>query len=107
MTPIHGVRQAARSRQGKMEKSLLSFAATYPTWEPDAAAKQLLATLAVPGSAAAAGAPGPHFPYTSHVPEARSARLGPHLFLAPSRRASLFSALVSLGTYWDQEQLGL
>ncbi|KAK9845371.1 hypothetical protein WJX81_004761 [Elliptochloris bilobata] len=74
--------KAARSRQGKMEKSLLSFAATYPTWEPDAAAKQLLATLAAPGSA---GAPGPHFPYTSHVPEARSARLGPHLFLGPSR----------------------
>ena len=37
--------QASRSRQGKMEKSLLSFAATYPTWEPDAAAKQMLMTL--------------------------------------------------------------
>ena len=74
--------QAARSRQGKMEKSLLSFAATYPTWEPDAAAKQLLSTLAAPGFG---GAPGPHFPYTSHVPDARSARLGPHLFLGPSR----------------------
>ena len=74
--------QAARSRQGKMEKSLLSFAATYPTWEPDAAAKQLLSTLAAPGFG---GAPGPHFPYTSHVPDARSARLGPHLFLGPAR----------------------
>ena len=28
-----------------MEKSLLSFAATYPTWEPDAAAKQMLMAL--------------------------------------------------------------
>ena len=37
--------QASRSRQGKMEKSLLSFAATYPTWEPDAAAKQMLMAL--------------------------------------------------------------
>jgi len=71
-----------------MEKSLLSFAATYPTWEPDAAAKQLLAALAPPGAAGAAGAaPGPHFPYTSHVPDAASARLSPHLFLEPSRRA--------------------
>ena len=74
--------QAARSRQGKMEKSLLSFAATYPTWEPDAAAKQLLATL---GGARALRPPPARrartFPYTSHVPEARSARLGPHLFL--------------------------
>jgi hypothetical protein len=37
--------QAARSRQGKMEKSFLSFAATYPTWEPDSAAKQMLLSL--------------------------------------------------------------
>ena len=37
--------QASRSRQGKMEKSLLSFAATYPTWGPDAAAKQMLMAL--------------------------------------------------------------
>lgn len=37
--------QAARSRQGKMEKSFLSFAATYPTWEPDSAAKQMLLAL--------------------------------------------------------------
>ena len=41
---VHAV-QASRSRQGKMEKSLLSFAATYPTWEPDAAAKQMLMAL--------------------------------------------------------------
>jgi hypothetical protein len=87
-TPGRARAQAARSRQGKMEKSLLSFAATYPTWEPDAAAKQLLAALAPPGGAGAAGAaPGPHFPYTSHVPDAASARLSPHLFLEPSRRA--------------------
>ncbi|EIE20298.1 APG9-domain-containing protein [Coccomyxa subellipsoidea C-169] len=37
--------KAARSRQGKMEKSFLSFAATYPTWEPDSAAKQMLLSL--------------------------------------------------------------
>ena len=37
--------QTKRSRQGKMEKSFLSFAATYSTWEPDAAAKQMLASL--------------------------------------------------------------
>ncbi len=35
-----------------MEKSLLSFAATYATWEPDAAAKQMLASLQMQ--------PGPH-----------------------------------------------
>lgn len=28
-----------------MEKSFLSFAATYPTWEPDSAAKQMLLSL--------------------------------------------------------------
>lgn len=37
--------QAARSRQGKVEKSLLSFATTYPGWEPGAAAKQMLSGL--------------------------------------------------------------
>jgi autophagy-related protein 9 len=30
---VHGAK-AERSRQGKLEKSLLTFAATYPTWEP-------------------------------------------------------------------------
>lgn len=54
--------QGHRSRQGKLEKSLVSFMATYPSWQPDAAAKQLLATLAdqpQPGRA--------HFPYTAHI----------------------------------------
>jgi hypothetical protein len=37
--------QAARSRQGKVEKSLLSFATTYPGWQPGAAAKQMLSGL--------------------------------------------------------------
>ena len=56
--------QVARSRQGKMEKSLLSFATAYPSWEPGAQAKQLLAAVA--------GHPlqaGPHFPYTAHAAE--------------------------------------
>lgn len=37
--------KSQRSRQGKMEKSLLSFAATYTTWEPSDAAKQMLQAL--------------------------------------------------------------
>lgn len=41
--------KAQRSRQGKMEKSLLSFVATYPTWEPSAAAKQMLQALRIGG----------------------------------------------------------
>lgn len=54
--------QGQRSRQGKMEKSLVSFMATYPSWQPDSAAKQLLSTLA--------NQPlhnTPHFPYTAHA----------------------------------------
>ncbi len=47
--------QAARSRQGKMEKSLLSFATTYPGWEPGAAEKQMLSGLQLPAPGAAAG----------------------------------------------------
>lgn len=51
----------ARSRQGKMEKSFLSFAATYPSWEPAATAKQMLACLGQePGSGV-----GPHVPWTA------------------------------------------
>ncbi|MEW5312000.1 MAG: hypothetical protein WDW38_003665 [Sanguina aurantia] len=50
----------SRSRQGKLEKSLLTFAATYPTWEPDPSARAMLATLgqhsASSSSAAAAAA---------------------------------------------------
>ena len=53
--------QAARSRQGKVEKSLLSFAATYPGWAPDAAAAQLLSSVSpaagVPGRDVSMGAP--------------------------------------------------
>ena len=53
--------QDARSRQGKMEKSFLSFAATYPSWEPAATAKQMLACLGQePGSGV-----GPHVPWTA------------------------------------------
>lgn len=45
--------KAQRSRQGKMEKSLLSFAATYTTWEPSDAAKQMLHALRAGGSPSA------------------------------------------------------
>lgn len=59
--------KAARSRQGKMEKSFLTFVSTYPTWEPGAAAKQMLAALDPHHPLA----PTPHFPYTSlyHQPD--------------------------------------
>ena len=39
-------RKAARSKQGKMEKSFLSFHAHYPTWEPDASGREMLSSLA-------------------------------------------------------------
>lgn len=42
--PTHGAK-AARSRQGKMEKSFLSFAATYPTWQPPQEGQQLISAL--------------------------------------------------------------
>ena len=34
-----------RSRQGKVEKSLLTFIATYPTWEPPVGASALLTNM--------------------------------------------------------------
>lgn len=67
-----------------MEKSLLSFATTYPGWDPGAAAKQLLGALRAPhpppGAANAAAAGGsqwrdgvtayqPHYPFTKHLSE--------------------------------------
>lgn len=52
--------KASRSRQGKMEKSFLSFVSTYPTWEPGAAAKQMLASLDPRHPLA----PSPHYPFT-------------------------------------------
>ena len=45
-----------------MEKSLVSFMATYPSWQPDAAAKQLLSTLSHQPLRRT-----PHFPYTAHI----------------------------------------
>ncbi|MEW5298047.1 MAG: hypothetical protein WDW36_001210 [Sanguina aurantia] len=58
-SPAHCAKPS-RSRQGKLEKSLLTFAATYPTWEPDPSARAMLATLgqhsASSSSAAAAAA---------------------------------------------------
>jgi autophagy-related protein 9 len=46
---------AARSRQGKMEKSFLSFHAHYPRgWEPDATGRAMLTTLTAAAAAAAA-----------------------------------------------------
>ena len=53
--------QAARSRHGKLEKSLLSFATQYPLWEPDAAAKAMLSALSVQHPQQGS----PHFPYTA------------------------------------------
>ena len=67
----HARMQAARSRHGKMEKSLLSFATQYPMWEPESAAKQLLTTLSVhqhhPLHAS------PHFPYTAFAEQLQPA----------------------------------
>ena len=37
--------KAARSKQGKMEKSFLSFHANYPTWEPDASGREMIDQL--------------------------------------------------------------
>lgn len=45
-----------------MEKSLVSFISTYPSWQPDAAAKQLLASLANQPLQRT-----PHFPFTAHI----------------------------------------
>ncbi|KAL6780039.1 ATG9 [Auxenochlorella protothecoides x Auxenochlorella symbiontica] len=44
--------KAARSHQGKLEKSFLSFAAAYPTWEPPAPGQALVQAV---GAAPAAG----------------------------------------------------
>ena len=38
-------RKPARSKQGKMEKSFLSFHAQYPTWEPDEGGREVIASL--------------------------------------------------------------
>lgn len=69
-----GLPQGSRSRQGKMEKSLLSFATAYPTWEPGSHAKQLLLAVAEQSPQHL----GPHFPYTAHASE-----FHPALGLAP------------------------
>ena len=37
--------EGGRSRQGKVEKSLLTFIATYPTWDPPVAAKAMLLAM--------------------------------------------------------------
>lgn len=72
-----------------MEKSLLSFATTYPGWEPGAAGKQMLSGLRLPALGAAAGGtdgagaeadggmhgsgwhagppPGSQYPFTAHL----------------------------------------
>ena len=55
--------QAARSRHGKLEKSLLSFATHYPLWEPDAAAKAMLGALSLQHAQQGS----PHFPYTAYA----------------------------------------
>jgi hypothetical protein len=48
----------ARSKQGKMEKSFLTFVATYPTWAPPPAGRQMLAALSRHADAAAWGGRG-------------------------------------------------
>mmetsp|Transcript_8130 Transcript_8130/g.32062 ORF Transcript_8130/g.32062 Transcript_8130/m.32062 type:complete len:807 (-) Transcript_8130:519-2939(-) len=48
-------RRDARSKQGKMEKSFVSFHAHYPTWEPDAGGREMLTSLAGFKSAIYAG----------------------------------------------------
>jgi hypothetical protein len=55
-----------------MEKSLVSFMANYPSWQPDAAAKQLLNSLANQPLQRT-----PHFPYTAHVDQLASSTI-PH-----------------------------
>ena len=84
--------QASRSRQGKMEKSFLSFVSTYPTWEPGAAAKQMLASLDPPPPLA----PSPHYPFTglyqsgAHMQTASLAQHGQLArLLCPSGMSSL------------------
>jgi hypothetical protein len=73
---VHALAQAARSRQGKMEKSFLSFAATYPTWEPDSAAKQMLIALGqAPPLRTAGGAQ--HGPEADYLQSAIAASLFP------------------------------
>ncbi|KAG1681142.1 hypothetical protein FOA52_015585 [Chlamydomonas sp. UWO 241] len=52
--PTHAPK-ARRSRQGKLEKSLLTFVATYPTWEPPPDAAEML--VAMDACAASGGAP--------------------------------------------------
>jgi hypothetical protein len=78
--------QAARSRQGKMEKSFLSFAATYPTWEPDSAAKQMLLSLGQGPPGAAGGAAGGG----GGMPGSASRTGGPQDGLQSAVAASLF-----------------
>ena len=61
------VGRAARSRQGKMEKSFLSFHALYPRgWEPDATGKAVLAALAEQEQQQPAAAPGVHIAQVVH-----------------------------------------
>ncbi|KAF6253428.1 autophagy protein Apg9-domain-containing protein [Scenedesmus sp. NREL 46B-D3] len=43
--PAHAPAKRLRSKQGKMEKSFLTFVATYPTWRPPAAGRQMLTNI--------------------------------------------------------------
>jgi len=42
--PTHASK-SQRSRQGKLEKSFLTFQATYPNWQPDASGQEMLSSL--------------------------------------------------------------
>ncbi|KAG2498771.1 hypothetical protein HYH03_003510 [Edaphochlamys debaryana] len=47
-----------RSRQGKLEKSFLTFVATYPSWEPGQLGRQMLAALAARAGGGGGGGSG-------------------------------------------------
>lgn len=51
--PCSAPEKRVRSKQGKMEKSFLTFVATYPTWAPPTAGRQMLAALSQHTDAAA------------------------------------------------------
>mmetsp|Transcript_11682 Transcript_11682/g.50370 ORF Transcript_11682/g.50370 Transcript_11682/m.50370 type:complete len:808 (-) Transcript_11682:1916-4339(-) len=64
-------RRDARSKQGKMEKSFVSFHAHYPTWEPDVCGREMLTSLAGFKSALYAGV-GPEGAGVHNVNESAS-----------------------------------
>jgi autophagy-related protein 9 len=87
-------RKPARSKQGKMEKSFLSFHAQYPTWEPDEGGREVIASLNGFKCSAAPVVPGrggslPGSPRRAAAAAARSRAKSPTAFAAPGS-ASMF-----------------